>query len=1205
MDAFDFFDMPLTGNRLIEASAGTGKTYTIAGLFIRLLLEQELTVEQILVVTYTKAATEELKTRIRRRIADARDGFVSGRAADDLIAGLLAKTSDHRRAAHLLGDALADFDRASIFTIHGFCQRILHENAFETGIPYDTELITDPRDLCREIAEDFWRIHFYAAPAEWVSYAARSGVRDPFYFEQLAASVHFLEATVIPQLPPPELNALEGFRRQFRQLATRWPDARDAALGLLRSPALDGRAYGSLQTGGRTGTREIRLAGLAAEMDRFVGSQRPDFPPFTALERFTTSGLQRFVRKGHRPPQHELFDMCDQLQRRAQALEAEMQQLMLHLKTEYFRWAQIESERRKKARNIQHYEDLLLAVKKALATSPGDKLDLLVPKIQKKFRAALVDEFQDTDAVQYEIFSTVFGSDRNLLCIIGDPKQSIYSFRGADIFSYMAASAGADSRYTLQENWRSDAGLITAVNTMFAGTRAPFLFEAITCEPTRPGNRTDRDPTTGTLPSLVLWYLPSQGGKPVNKIDAVALISEAVGDQIARLINAVDEPVAPADIAVLVRTNRQAQIIKESLVKRDIPAVLYSSGSVFATGESRELLRVLTGIMEHGNESRFRSALATELLGVSGDALARVADQPAQWEARRRRFREYADAWKRLGFIRMFRSLLAREKVRGRLLAFADGERRLTNLLHLAEVLHREDDRRQLAPPALLKWLADRCRPDQPAEDEHQLRLESDERAVKLVTVHKSKGLEYPVVFCPFGWERSTLRADEQVVFHSSDPTGRLTVDLGSDRLDAHRILAQHENLAENLRLLYVAVTRAKKHCYLVWGRIRSAETSALAYLLHLADTAGDADVLAAMQQRFAAFDDVDLLADLHGLAERSKGAISVEMLPDRLETSSRPPRSEAKTLVCPPFSGRIETFWKIASFSAMISRQPQEAGLPDHDVDLQLPTASPGEPLEEARQADERRTIFDFPRGAKAGIFFHDLLEHLDFTPASEPDRSGLISAKLKQYGYDPGWHGTLKQTLDHLLQVQLPAMPAGSERFSLSALTAMQRANEMEFTFPLKPISPEALANIFSRHGGPQLPAGAPRRLQNLSFSPAGGFLMGYVDMLFCRGDRYYLLDWKSNYLGNRREDYNADRLAEIMVSEQYILQYCLYTVATNRYLQLHRPDYSYEGNFGGVFYVFIRAADADGDPGYGIYHDRPNFGLIRALDEALIDL
>ena len=431
-----------------------------------------------------------------------------------------------------------------------------------------------------------------------------------------------------------------------------------------------------------------------------------------------------------------------------------------------------------------------------------------------------------------------------------------------------------------------------------------------------------------------------------------------------------------------------------------------------------------------------------------------------------------------------------------------------------------------------------------------------------------------------------------------------MTVDLGSDRLDANRIAARHERLAENLRLLYVAVTRAMKKCYMVYGRIRTAETSAMAYLFHLPETADAVDVVAAMKHRIGAMDDSDLLDDLRRLAKRSQGTISIERLPERREKLRQSIPAAGKALRCPVFSGKIESDFKISSFSSMVSRRTQDVGLPDHDIDIRLPAPSPDEPVsppQQAERAADGRTIFSFPRGARAGIFFHDLLEYLDFSPASEPDRAADISAKLKQYGYEPGWQGAVRQAVDDLLHVR---MPSGSEQVCLSNVSGADRVNEMEFYFPQKPVSPQQLGRIFSRHAGSVMPAGFRDRVQNLSFSPAAGFLMGYVDMMFRHGDRFYLLDWKSNYLGQRREDYSAAHLAETMVSEHYILQYCLYTVAANRYLQLHWPDYTYSRHFGGVFYVFIRGVNAAAGADCGIYHDRPHPGLIQALDDALVE-
>ncbi|MCK5193831.1 MAG: hypothetical protein KAQ71_08480, partial [Desulfobulbaceae bacterium] len=410
------------------------------------------------------------------------------------------------------------------------------------------------------------------------------------------------------------------------------------------------------------------------------------------------------------------------------------------------------------------------------------------------------------------------------------------------IFSYIKASGNADSKYTLIENWRSEPGLITAVNTIFANVVAPFVFDKIGFEKGIPGGKIESIHEKSSAP-LTLWYLESdkKSGKPkpFSKTQAVPMIAKAVTGEISRLtLKGGDgqplgerDHVKAGDIAVLVRTNRQAQIIKKSLLSKRIPSVLYDTGNIFNTHEAKEMERVLSSISEPANERMFKSALVTDIIGVSGHEIDSLDHEPFCRETRAGNFREYFQLWNRYGFIRMFRKFMAQEKVRERLLKFPDGERRLTNLLHLAEILHKESVEKKTGITGLLKWLSEQRNNPTLESETHQLRLESDEHAVKIITIHKSKGLEFPIVFCPFSWEGSIIK-DQEIVFHDSD-NKEFTLDLGSSEKSIHLAIAQNELLAENMRLLYVALTRAIKRCYLVWGRFNTAETSAMAYLFH------------------------------------------------------------------------------------------------------------------------------------------------------------------------------------------------------------------------------------------------------------------------------------------------------------------------------------------------------------------------------------
>jgi len=1237
MKTFDLANSPLSGTNLIEASAGTGKTYTIAGLFLRLILERQLLPEQILVVTFTKAATAELKDRIRNKLIQAKMAFLKGSSPDINIHALVQKHQNQSQALQLLQDALVDFDKTAVYTIHGFCQRILHENAFETHSLFDTELVTDPSRLTQEIADDFWRKHFYNMPPEFISYAFKK-VSGPKYFLNLLAQKKTPEIKIIPELTQPSLPSLDDYRKICRQLKSIWPDSKDRVFKLLKDPALSGTIYGSLTAKSKQNTlsrRDLKVLSMAEAMDRYVDTNFTTFPLFNDFEKFTSTKLSASTRKNHIPPAHAIFDICDELFHKGAGLEAEMEQYFLFLKAECFKFADRELATRKEKTNVQFFDDLLLTVKKALTDQGGNAL---AQAIRQRYKAALIDEFQDTDTVQYAIFSRIFASKQSALFMIGDPKQSIYSFRGADIFSYMKASRRADSKYTLIENWRSNPSLITAINTIFSNVKAPFVFDEI---PFEAGVSGKNSATVKGKAPLTIWYLLSDNNKPINKATAISMIARAVAGEIARIISPGSESeatrpkgrgfpvrnnslfnkapldpalkggacreqsgqsdhgkenVQPGDIAVLVRTNRQAQIIKDHISAKRIPAVLYSAGNIFDSHEALEMERILSSIAEPGNERLLRSALVTDMLGVSGQKVDSQSEDPLWWETRFGAFRGYYRIWQQYGFIRMFRLFMARERVRGRLLTFPDGERRLTNVLHLAEILHQEAVAKQPGITGLIKWLSAQRHTELFDPEVHQLRLESDEHAVKIVTIHKSKGLEYPIVFCPFGWESSLIKGQE-VAFHDNTEDHKLTLDLNADQDSHHTARAQNELLAENMRLLYVALTRAKKYCYLIWGRFKAAETSALAYLLHSSrNQLDDKDIVADLQSSIAAKKDEELLADIKQMVSRSDGTI--ELLPLSLENggedySPKPPEDQH---FYRQFSGKIDTTWKISSYSYLISKRLPDEALPDrdayHDTDRRV--------LQNQWDLPEYTDIFSFPKGTRAGIFFHDIFEHLDFTSRDPEHQKNLVVEKLKAYGFDLKWQAPVCAMLKKVLAAPLQLE---NTSLNLSDVQNKDRINEMEFYFPLNALTPQKLQKIFKVHGNTEISADFPEQIGKLSFPLAQGFMKGYIDLILRTEGRYVLLDWKSNFLGSRLEDYSQTALNQTMNNDYYILQYHLYVLALHQYLLKRVPGYQYETDFGGVFYFFIRGVDPVQGPNFGIYKDLPSPDMINALGKALI--
>ena len=1196
MQAFDLLQAPLTGVNLIEAGAGTGKTFAIAALYLRLILEQGLLPEEILVVTFTKAATEELQSRIRARLLEAEGGFAHGGGPDGLIQDLVARTADPVQALVRLRQALLGFDRAAIFTIHGFCQRILLENAFETGSSFQTELKTDPRPLLQEVADDFWRRQVYGAPPEFVAYL-RSRAGGPASVLGLLQQVKTPGIRIIPEAPEAALEALTPYRRSLTALRRQWPQVKEAVARLLRDPALSGTVYGSLKplaVEGALSRRDLQIAALCREMDLLAAPQGTGFPLFEKFPLFTTPRLSAAARKNQAAPDHPFFALCADVQEQAAALEEEMGRRFLFLRREIFRYAESELGRRKQVQNIQFFDDLLTTVANALRLPGGGRL--LADAVRTRFKAALVDEFQDTDAVQYDIFSRLFGGGDRTLFLIGDPKQAIYSFRGADVFSYMAAARQCDRRYTLTRNWRSSAALIQAVNTLFEPVAAPFVFEEISFAAGQPGLAPHKDATRSQAPFVVWWLDPAEE-KPLAKETATARIAEAVAGEILRLTRPGPDRTEPGDIAVLVRTNRQAGQIQRELAALELPAVLIGADNIFDTPEAAEIQRVLAAILEPGAERRLRAALASDMLGAKAGELDTAAPDGAWWADRLAAFCDYLEIWQRSGFYRMFRLLLGRERVKGRLLAYPDGERRLTNLLQLGEILQRAALENALPPAGLVKWLSQQRDPASQRLEEHQLRLESDEQAVRIITMHKSKGLEFPVVFCPFTWE-GALSREPVLRFHDPDADGRLTLDLGDDHFEAHRIQARTEQLAENLRLLYVAVTRAKQRCYLAWGRISTAETSAPAYLLHGERPGGSHDPVGALQDLFKRKSGSVLFEELKTRAARSGGAIALLPLPagspdGRFKPAGEPPAKP----VLPTFQGSVAPSWRITSYTGIVSGAHYPAEWPDHDA---LPAPTPAQRPPAAEPPTGQTDIAAFPRGARAGTFLHDLLEHLDFTTDDPDHRPRLVESLLAAYGFDPGWQPVL---LTLLARVLASPLAPGRESLRLERITADQRVNEMAFYFPLNPFALADLENAMHQERGAADFPELSQRFKTLSFRPERGFMKGYIDLVFHHAGRYYLLDWKSNYLGPGVAHYTQAALRAEMASSLYVLQYHLYALALHQLLRLRLPGYRYDTHFGGVFYLFLRGIDPARGPDFGIFHDRPAAGRVAALGKLLI--
>ncbi len=1177
--ALDTLTVPLPGLALIEASAGTGKTYTINRLHLRLVMERGLGIDQILVVTYTVAATDQLRKEIRALLVEALH-VLGGKTTKDAILRELVARCDREQATQRITRALREFDGAAIFTIHGFCQRVLVDGAFESGMPFDSEVLADEATLRQEIADDFWRRTFHDASPLLASHLLRRRQDPGALLDVVAPHLGRHDLRVLVPDDPGDLAALEATcLAAFAAAQAAW--RRDEVERLLIDhPALRRNVY-----------KTTSIPRWIARADAYLAAELPDLKPFERFERLTTADIRGNLKGKGPAPAHPFFAACEAMLAAVGAVRTAYEARLAIAQRDLLAFCRAELVARKQRLQAQSFDDLLTQLAEALHGPRGARL---AASIRERWPAALIDEFQDTDPVQYGIFRAIYDGTDAPVFLVGDPKQAIYSFRGADIFAYLAARRGAGRRFPLDVNWRSDPALITAVNAVFAGVHRPFVAAEIEFLPARPAPRDDREvlAIAGEPPEpLRIWSLASNGPRVAGKGVARQKAARATAAAIARLLEQAargeatlgGRPLEGGDVAVLVRKHREGALIRRELLRLGVPSVQQAQDSVFVTREAAELERVLAAVADPGRPALVRAALATEMLGVDAASLVALGASDVAWTVLLEAFHRHRQAWRERGLSAMLRGLFDERGVPARLLAYQDGERRLTNVLHLAELLQAAETQRGGGPESLLAWMAERRQADVAESEEQQLRLESDEQLVKIVTIHKSKGLEYPIVFCPFVWD-GRLWSDDNTnrrpfAFHDSDDDDRPCLALDLVTLKPKRELAMREELAENLRLLYVALTRAKHRLTLVTGRIGDAGTSPLAWLLH-----APADVaMTEMGRHVRDLGDAAMLADLVALAARSEGTIRVEPLPEDDGVPYRGDRAPIGTLEARRLARPVPRAWSIASFSALTAGHGDEA--PDHDATRW------SAPLDGERPA---RDVFGFPRGARAGSCLHRIFELHDFQARDARARERLVARELRVHGLDVSWAPVVADMVERVLTTPLDA--AG--RVRLADVPAERRLAELEFYYPLERLEARVVREALATHG-----FGTPAlrdAVAHLPFEAGAGFMKGFVDLVFEADGRFWILDWKSNWLGAALADYAPAQLETAMAREAYWLQYLVYTVMLHRLLRLRLGDaYDYDRHVGGVFYVFLRGVDPAAGPGAGVFHDRPTRALVEALD------
>lgn len=1201
---------PLKGSQLIEASAGTGKTFTISALYLRLVLGhgselsgfgRELLPPQILVVTFTEAATQELRDRIRSRLAEAARFFREEIAAPDgLIADLrneFAREQWHACASRL--DIAAQWmDEAAVSTIHAWCQRMLREHAFDSGSLFTQTLETDHADLLSEVLRDYWRKFCYPLSGDTLNWI-RENWRGPDTLLPKVRSLFGIERPLqtesldelIEHAIKQRLEALDALKSPWRK----WVGE---LLAICQDATQRKAVHGN----------KLRAANYTAWFEKITAWAND--PAQEALD--IGAGFTRLTPDGvadawhDAPPSHPAFDAMLILKDALESLPTPDAAALEHAA----QWVSVRFEEEKRRRAEMGFDDMLLRLDAALCSAGGERLATL---IREQFPVALIDEFQDTDPVQYRIFDSIYRLHANDpstgLFLIGDPKQAIYAFRGADIYTYLRARHATQGRlHTLGTNFRSSEAMVEAVNHVFeraevrAVGRGAFLFRRGGDNPVpflrvAAQGRKERLEVDGTaLAALNVWHLESD--EPVSAEFYREQMAAGCASEIVRLLNAgqqsragfakPDEPLVgllPADIAVLVRDGHEAQAIRNQLSRRGVRSVYLSDkDSVFAAREAHDVLAWLKACAEPDSERMLRAALASITLALPLSELERLNLDELAWEQRVMQFREYRRVWRTQGVLPMLRRLLHDFKLPQRLMCRSDGERALTNLLHLSELMQQaaaELDGEQ----ALIRHLGEHLALSGQAGDEQIVRLESDEQLVKVVTIHKSKGLEYPLVFLPFICSFKPVDGSRlPLQFHDAEGNAQISLNATTALIEQ----SDDERLAEDLRLFYVAVTRARHACWLGVADLKRGRNkasvlnrSALGYLLGGGLPVGADGTLS------------DWLTQLANGAS----ALAVEPLPHAGDELFIAPRSEA-ALSKPrmPRRSARENWW-IASYSAL------RIGDTITDSGDQSPDSPQAQKLFDDERLDPEAPrevmasggdIHRFPRGPNPGTFLHGLLEwagEKGFAAASRESAAleKVVAQRCNRRDWK-GWINTLTDWLQHLLVMPL-RLGADVPPVALSALDQPNQYRvEMEFWFACSKVDVAQMDALVRRYTHNRAPRAAAETVS------LNGMFKGFIDLTFEHEGRYYVADYKSNWLGVDEDAYTEQAMENAILDNRYDLQYVLYLLALHRQLKARLADYDYDRHMGGAVYLFVRGSRA---ASHGAWFTRPPRALIEGLD------
>lgn len=1119
---FDSIKVPLKGSNLIEASAGTGKTYSIAILVLRLILENKIPLRKILMVTFTKAAVAELETRIRNFVKDAYRASTGLAINDETISEIVQNCINKigkDQVTLLLKNAVTTMDETSVMTIHSFCQQTLNEFAFETNQLFSAEMVGDTSDILQEELNKFWRKNITTLSTELLSLLRDKGLNQN---EIYCIVKEHLNGKQFYKYNKDVSEPLNG-KQQIAII--------DSISEIeKKEPALIKYFENFIEKNKKELQQRIFANSYTKKNNIDILLESPDdLLKFLRLKRELKNIIKAFDGSG-------LLEIVDKILQLQNELNSEIEKCFNHLYSLAIYEISTGFHKFQLHNNQLSYADLIYNLNAALTKRKNPRL---IKALQEKYKAVFIDEFQDTDKLQYEIFNTVF-STNTILFYIGDPKQSIYAWRSADIFTYLKAKEDVENRYEMNTNFRSTESYIDAMNAFFLPEENfdTFYFgeqqNAIQYNPVKSPNPNVKGTLLFGEKEVTPISINDKSSNIKNIATAIAMhVSELISNekyfiQKGELI----KKVTPSDIGILVRSNKETTEIKKALAKYNIPSISIDKSKILESLEAKELLYVLMA-MEEPNKNNINRALFTcftqykleEILNLNHEIVTEL-------------FRDYKSTWEKEGVYKALIKFITEFEIRKILLnnSTPNGERILTNLYHLIELLYKNQRHKNWHSIDLIEWLKHGIEQKNAEGDELEVRMETDEEAVTITTIHSSKGLQYNIVLAP---NLNFVEGTHKMGSFRDPESGKYLNGKKEQFTEEHLALFKEQSEQENRRLLYVALTRAIYKCFIF--KNNSTKSTLVQFTNHLKNANPD-------------------------LIEW----INTPEIDENFRYQFKKEKEQQRKIKAINFSIEQQQ-WKRMSYSGL-TLKPERSYKP---------------PFSFVKKDYDNFIFNELTKGKITGNMIHFIFEKLVFNNEKLWEKVILNAIKRFVPTREKNYAEWLPQLLQHVMNANIET---SSGNFQLSEIDFENRIHELEFDFPVGMFNPYQLTDF----------AFLEQHILTLSHQEMEGIMNGKIDMLFKLNGQYFILDWKSNYLGWEMEHYSKPALEAAMNENNFHLQYFIYTVAAKKYLELRLPNFNYEKDFGGVLYCFVRGMRKEKNT--GVFWIKPSLEKINKLENLL---